>query len=186
MAFLTTNYSNLSDNTYSVLPKGDYEMIIRSAEMKATRNGKENLSIALVVRNDLANEPKLAETNGKYSNRYVFDQHWKRNTPEGYVLNTDNLLYILQAVGVPEGTPIDTIEDLINSIEMRPVKVYVDVEFDDYNQKDRNTVAPWNYDKTSYPQVKHEWKNKNANNAKNTPYDDFEGNVDISEDDLPF
>lgn len=184
MAFLTTNYSNLNDNTYGPLPKGDYEMVIRSAEMKATKNGKENLNIALVVRNDLEKVPALANTNGKYANRYVFDQHWKRNTPEGYVLNTDNLLYILQAVGVPEGTPIDSVEELIAAIEMKPVKVYVDVEFDTYNNQDRNTVAPWNYKKTDFPQMNHEWKAK----VKTTgPFSDFEGeSVDIKEDDLPF
>nr|WP_252892705.1 DUF669 domain-containing protein [Lentilactobacillus otakiensis] len=53
MAFIKTDYSNNKHLDFSALPKGNYEMIIKSAQERATENGAESLQLDLVVRNDL-------------------------------------------------------------------------------------------------------------------------------------
>ena len=85
---------------------------------------QRTLQLDLIVRNDVKNVPTLAETNGKYANRHVFMDNWKRKTTNQY--DTEGFMYILQAVGVAEGTPINSIrENFINLIANKPVSVYV-------------------------------------------------------------
>lgn len=160
------DYSQLQDNSYSPLPAGVYEVIIQSAKEDATKSGAEKLGLVLVVRNDLKNVPELAETNGKHANRLVFDDHWKARATGEYRIN--NFLHILKAAGVPEGTPIASIDDLINLFTSKPVRVKVEQEENEYNGKTttRNTVAPWDYGPTQFPQVNHV---DNGQQAKATP-----------------
>lgn len=185
MSFLTTNYSNNESNNYGALPTNNYEMVIRDVVEKATKNGKEAMTISLIVRNDLKQVPKLAESNGKYANRYVFNDNWKRDKPEGYVYDMESFMYILEAAGVPEGTSFGSFEDLANALRGKPVKVYVKEEEDEYNGGTRNSVAPWGYEKSEFPEVRHTFKD-----GEKTA-DPFKGNkTAISEDEfeqgLPF
>lgn len=50
---MQANYKNNEHKDFSALPSGNYEMIIKSAQEKATKNGSESLQLDLVVRNDL-------------------------------------------------------------------------------------------------------------------------------------
>lgn len=173
-------------------------MVINKAYEDATPSGAENFTIDLIVRNDLEKAPVLAETNGKYANRHVFNANWKRKATNQYDL--ESFQYILEAVGVPEGTQIASIDDFAKIITGKPVKVYVKKEVDDYNTTDpnnpeyRNQVAPWNYSQTDFPQMNHQFKKEGENTAgnNNVPFDSndpFENNnevTDISDDDLPF
>ena len=49
MALFTTDYSNLESNDFSPLPEGEYEVVIKSATERATKNGKEETQLQLVV-----------------------------------------------------------------------------------------------------------------------------------------
>lgn len=166
MTFLTTDYSNLQDDSFQPLPEGDYEMVIQRVSEQSTPNGAESLELKLVVRNDLDQVPGLAETNAKYHNRVIFDNNWKRKATNQYP--TENFHYYLHAVDVPEGTSIATIDEFINLLEGKPVRVFVKKEVDDYNTTDadnpvyRNNVAPWNYSRTQFPTVNHQWKDGDA------------------------
>lgn len=183
--FFTTDYSALSDNDYSPMPTAEYEMVIQRVERKTTKNGKEAITFWLVVRNDLTKVPELAEQNGKYANRYVFDDHWKRDVNGKYQLNVNNLMYVLQAAGVPEGTSFSSFDDFNNAVAGKPVRVYVKKEFDDYSQQEINTVAPWNYSKSQYPTVNHTWKeSSNNNNQQSDPV--VTNGVEVKDNDLPF
>ncbi|GAF37604.1 MULTISPECIES: DUF669 domain-containing protein [Lentilactobacillus] len=201
MAFITTDYSNNEHQTYGALPTGTYEMVIKSAQEKATPSGAESLQLDLVVRNDLNGVKALANTNAKYQNRHVFMDNWKRKKTNQY--DTKSFQYILEAVGIPEGQPINSIEDFTKAIANRPAKVYVKKGVDDYNgeKKDVNQVAPWNFEKSDFPKVAHVWKDqKNGNNpfaensepqnnapaANNDPFANSGDSIDISDDDLPF
>lgn len=194
MSFLTTNYENNQSNTYGALPQGEYEMVINKAYEDATPNGAENFTIDLIVRNDLEKVPALAETNGKYANRHVFNQNWKRKATNQYDL--ESFQYILEAVGVPEGTQIASIDDFAKILVGKPVKVYVKKEVDEYNTTDpdnpeyRNQVAPWNYSKSDYPNIQHQFKDDDKNNQQTTkednPFSNVSSGSDISNDDLPF
>ncbi|WP_024746602.1 DUF669 domain-containing protein [Levilactobacillus namurensis] len=194
--FMNTNYANNTSSSYDPLPTGTYEMIINKAQESATKNGAETLQIDLLVRNDLDKVPGLANTNGKYHNRHVFMDNWKRKATNQYDL--DGFQYILQAAGVPENTAIPTVEDFMKAITGTPVKVYVKAEQDTYKGETRlvNRVAPWNFEVSDYPQIQHVYKNKRpatkpapqAQPATNTddPFANTGTPVNISDDDLPF
>lgn len=162
MSFITTDYSNLGSNNYDALPTGEYEIVIASAKETATPSGAESLQLDLIVRNDLVNVPALAETNGKFSNRHVFMDNWKRKATHQY--DTDSFMYILQAVGVPEGTPVNSVDDFIRLITGRPARVYIKKEVDSYKTTDssnpeyRNAVAPWNFSATKFMELNHTGK----------------------------
>lgn len=185
MSLITTNYAKNEHQEYSALPTGNYEMIIKSAQEKATPNGAESLQIDLVVRNDLDAVPALAKTNAKYHNRHVFMDNWKRKATHQYDL--DSFQYILEAVQIPEGTPINNIQDLVNALANKPAKVYVKNTKDNYQGEERevNQVAPWNFNKSDYPQVQHTWKDQS--NGEN-PFANNQATSEpqINDDDLPF
>lgn len=157
MAFITTDYSKNTDNDFAPLPVGEYEMLITQAGERASKSGAESLQLRLTVRNDLdAAEPK---TNGKYHNRIVFFDNWKRKATQQY--DMDSLQYVLEAAQIPEGTPLNSVEDFCNALLNKPVRVYVKIDHDD-EYGDRNTVAPWNVKKTNYPSVAHKGKTASA------------------------
>src|SRR5699024_4805103 len=101
----------------------------------------------------------------KYSNRYVFMDNWKRKATGKY--DMESFMYILQAAGVPEGTPINSLDEFINLLEGKAVRVYVKKEVDTYNTTDqsnpvyRNAVAPWNFSATKFKEMNHQFKEKN-------------------------
>lgn len=196
--FLKTDYSNNTGGNFEPVPAGNYEMIINNAQEQATKNGAESLQIDLLVRNDLDGVTDLAETNAKYHNRHIFVDNWKRRATNQYDL--EGFQYILQAVGVPEGTPLKTVEDFMKLITGAAVKVYVKKEEDSYNGKTtlKNRVAPWNFEVTDYPQVQHVYKDKRPANSRpakaapqpataaSNPFANTGDSIDISDDDLPF
>lgn len=175
---MTTDYST-NTGGFEPIPTGNYEMVINKAQEVATKNGAESLQIDLIVRNDLDKVPELAETNAKYHNRHVFNDNWKRKATNKYEI--DSFQYILDAVGVPEGTRIASIEDFFKLITHKPVKVYVKKEDNEYQGRTTqvNRVAPWNYAKTDFPEVQHTFKEKNSNNSS---ADD----ISVSDEDIPF
>lgn len=191
MSFLTTDYSKVESTGYDVLPTGEYEMIIANAKEDATPSGAETLQIDLIVRNDVTNVPSLSATNGKYANRHVFMDNWKRKATKQYDL--DGFMHILQAAGVPEGTSINSVQDFINLISRKPVSVYVKKEVDTYKTTDKqnpiykNSVAPWNFNTTKFREVNHQFANKNSSQSQpqqqSTPQQEVPGQF---EDNLPF
>jgi len=190
--FMKTDYSNNQGNSYDPLPTGTYEMIINNAKENATQSGAETLQIDLLVRNDLDKVPELAKTNAKFHNRHVFMDNWKRKATNQYDL--DGFQYILQAVKVPEGTPLKTIDDFIKLIVGVPVSVYVKQEDNTYKGETTkvNRVAPWNFSETKFPDVQHEYKDGSKQpvaSSKSNQADPFASNndtVDVSDDDIPF
>lgn len=194
--FMNTDYSNNTGGNYDAVPAGNYEMIINNASESATKKGAEELQIDLLVRNDLDKVSDLAETNAKYHNRHIFVDNWKRKATNQYDL--DGFQYILQAAGVPEGTPLHTVDDFIKLITGVPVRVFVKQEENTYNGTTNtvNRVAPWNFETTKFPQVQHAFKDKKnapirqtttspANNAEE-PFANNSNSPEISDDDLPF
>lgn len=174
--FITTDYSNNESKDFQPLPKADYEMIIKSVQEKATKNGKESLQIDLQVRNDL--DKALPETNGKYHNRIVFNPFWKRDINGTYQYDMSHFQYVLEAVGIPAGTKLASVEDFMNAITGKPVLVYVDQRDNEYNgeTKVENTVAPWGYKATKFPTVQ----------QKKDPLADSATPVEVKDSDLPF
>lgn len=191
MAFLQTNYSDLGNTEYGPLPEGNYEVVIQSATEKETKNGKQALALDLVVRNDLKAVPELASTNGKYANRHIFNDFWKRNINGVYAYDTSHFQYLLDAINVPEGTPIQTFEIFLGMLQGKPVNVFVTVEDNTYNGTTTqiNRIAPWGFGKSNFPNVMHTFNKKDEQSAtagNGSPFTEDGRPIDISEDDLPF
>lgn len=190
MSFLTTDYSKVESVGYEALPTGEYEMIIASAKENATPNGAETLQIDLIVRNDVTNVPSLMATNGKYANRHVFMDNWKRKATHQYDLN--GFMHILKSVGVPEGTSINSVDEFMELINRKPVNVYVKKEVDDYKTTDRdnpiykNSVAPWNFSTTKFKDVNHQFNKGDNDQQQPTQQANNQPIVDDSDDSLPF
>ncbi len=180
MAFMKADYSKNQENSYEPLPTGDYEMIITQAGERATPNGAESLQIRLTVRNDL--DEALPNTNGKYHNRVVFWDNWRRKATSEYDL--DQLQYVLDAAKIPEGTVLNSIDDFANAILHKPVLVHVKKAKDTYNGevRDVNTVAPWDVHETKFATVQHEFSQ--TDEAAGSQQND--GGIDVTDDDLPF
>ena len=180
------DYSKVEESSFGPLPEGNYECVIESSQEKTTPNGKEALQIKLVVRNDLKNAPALAETNGKYANRILWDDHWKRDIDGRYIYHMGNLMYVLKAAGIPEGTEIKSMDDLHNVLRGKPVKVFTKVEVNDYNDQEENTIAPWGYSTSDFPQMQHQFKTTDTETPSTA--NSFQSNetTDIVDEDLPF
>ena len=88
-------------------------------------------------------------------------------------------MYFLRAVGVPAGTEINSMDEILQALIHKNVRLYINVTEDEYNgQKQRkNTVAPWNWSKTKYPTA-----------SAGSAADPFAGQPanDVDESDLPF
>ncbi|SDI40505.1 DUF669 domain-containing protein [Dolosicoccus paucivorans] len=159
-----TDYSNLNQTDYKPVPEGEYEVIIHKVEERVSQTGNRGLSIRLDIRRDLKQVPELAETNGKYAGRVVFDNRWQSNGK----YNTEHFMYLLQAVGVPEGTEIKSMNDLYQAIEGKPVRVFIKKEYSEYRKEEENSIAPWAYNPTRFSNVQ------------------VESNPFVTEEDLPF
>lgn len=179
MALFTTDYSNVNEMDFGPLPEGEYEVIITQASEGSTPNGKEKVGLRLVVRNDLGQVPDLAKTNGKYANRIIFVDEWKRTIDGQYKYKIDNFMHYLNGVGVPEGTQVKDFEHLLSLMRNKPVRVFVKQEENEYKGEKEtvNRVAPWNFKRTKFEQVNHEFKERENDNN---------GPIDIDDDTLPF
>lgn len=165
MDFLNTNYSEVQESTgYLPLPQGEYEMVIKSVKEHTSKNGSESMQFDLIVRNDLKAVPALAERNGKFADRHVFHDEWKRKSDKGYAFDKLNLMHYLKAAGIPEGTAVRDLQHLFSLLTNKPVKVFIKKETNTYNGEttERNTCAPWGFKTSEYKEVNHQYKEKNA------------------------
>lgn len=176
MSLFETNYSNNKQTNYTPLPEGEYECTITKAGLDATPGGTEYLAVNLKVRNDL--DKALPDTNGKYHNRTVFVQFWKNKQTGKY--NLDQLQYVLEAAGVPEGRSVKDWEDFSNLLVNKPVRAFVKVEKDTYQGKstERNRVAPWGFSKTKFP--------FQSTSTATDPFASSKEDVEITDEDVPF
>lgn len=186
MEFMTTDYSKNKKVSYEPLPEQEYEAIVTQASEHATPSGAESFQLRLTIRNDLDNVPALAESNAKFHNRVVFAENWKRKDTKQY--NIEGLQYILDAVHVPEGTVLNSVEDFIKAITGKPVRVYIKQETSNYKGEDttRNVVSPWGFKETEFPQVNHTFKTKNGTPKAADPFASSGTPVEIDDKDLPF
>lgn len=148
----TTNYANNNESNFDeALPAGTYEMVIKSVQEQATPGGAEAIHFDFVVRNDL--DQALPNTNGKQHNRHLFFNEWKRKATNQYSLK--NLNAYMNAVGIPEGTTINSFNEFCQLMIGKPVRLDVTIQNDTYNgiTTKRNAVAPWGWHKSKFPNV---------------------------------
>lgn len=162
MSFLTTNYAGLEaqNNDFGPLPKGKYEMIIKSAELKSSKAGREYINVTFVVRNDLDNVPNLKGFNDKYHNRYVFAAIFTDKETNQY--KQEDLMYYLQAARVPEGTQINDMQQFLDVLRDKPVLAYVSQRENTYNGETtmQNNIWANAIEPSNFPQSNHVWASK--------------------------
>lgn len=190
MSFLKANYSEVQNNSgnYGPLETGEYEVVINEVKERQTQNGKESLNFDLIVRNDLTKVPELAETNGKYADRHVFNDNWKRQIQGAYDYDKNQFMHYLKAAQIPEGTEIESINHLCSLLQGKAVRVYVKKEENTYKGETQevNAIAPWGYTPTKYENVNHQWKDKSQPKEDNPFANASDGGADVNTSDLPF
>lgn len=141
----------------SIKPEGDYECLIAKVEERVTKNGKENLNISMVIRNDV-------EQN--YKNGCIFDTLWKKKEPTNADLQVKGYSYgqimaLGKAAGLPDGKEYDSLEQFCGELVNKPMRVTI--KHEEYNGKTQERVS-WR-NPTKYPTVKHIPKQTTTNTA---------------------
>jgi hypothetical protein len=169
------NKKTASENSYELLPKGSYEMVIYNATIDASKNGHDFLNFDFLIRDDL--DKALPDTNGKYHKRHFWASVWY-DVKNG-CWRQDDLANIAAAVGYSQeqANSFKTFEDFINSLIGKAVRVYLWQSENEYNGE----TTKVNSTMTKF------WSPTKFKLAED-PFKDNEGNTtaDIKEEDLPF
>ena len=78
------NFSKPAENNYSIVPEGEYEVIITKAEESVHRNGKPKIDLTFTIRNDVDQECK---------DRLLFLTMWKKREPSSDDMQVDGYNY---------------------------------------------------------------------------------------------
>ena len=136
-----------TNGEFSLIDEGRYEVLIDKIEPKESQKHNKYLNVVFKIRNDV-------EQN--FKNRKLFYRiNAKEGDPTGYDFNRLNKLIITQ-----KNTPnykkyfTDTDEVIQYLIGLHLI-VTVEVSFDDYSQKDRNTVKDWAFEPSVWDTQEH-------------------------------
>ena len=151
----------------SLLPQGEYEMVIKSAYEDVTKGGTQYIRIPMVVRNDVE-QP--------YQNAYLWHAVWRAKNPTpqdnafgGYL--SRQILRLCEMAGIPKGTKFESLTDLLDALKNKPLRA--GVQHETYQGQ---TSARLQYTQpTKAPDCRHKWK---------SPAGEIQETVD--EEDLPF
>lgn len=151
----STNYDDVQD--FDLIPKGEYEVIIKNIEEHTTQNGATGLNLTLIIRNDVEQ---------KYKNRFIFHTLWKRREPteadmqvQGYSFK--QIMQLAKAAMLPSGKSYETVSDLCSDLINHIMRVTIDHE--EYNGKTNERVKYMN--SSNFPECKHIYKEKTAVSA---------------------
>ena len=122
MSLFSVNYE--AAEQFSSVENGTYEVVVATAEQSAIKSGTDFLDIRLKIRDDFQQ---------KFRNNLIFDKVW---------INKQTLQYpewalqrYAKAVKIPEGVEINTIEQFLDIIKGKTLKVTVKNEQSEYNGK---------------------------------------------------
>ena len=155
--FLKVDYSNTGD--FAPLPIGDYECIVASAEVTTASTGSTMIKAKLTIREDVDQQGK------------------KRNFFDNLVI-ADNMMWkfaqVLKACGLSqdEANALATPEDMAAAIQYKPVVIRNKHRV--YQGETQDSVGSW--------------KPSTLEDGSVPEGDPFAGGgqIDISDDDLPF
>lgn len=122
MSLFSVNYE--AAEQFSSVEDGTYEVVVATAEQSASQGGTDFLDIRLKIRDDFQQ---------KFRNNLIFDRVW---------INKQTLQYpewalqrYAKAVKIPEGVEINTIEQFLDIIKGKTLKVTVKNEQSEFNGK---------------------------------------------------
>jgi hypothetical protein len=137
MSFLNVNHKEAETKTgYSVLPEGDYEVLISEVEKKQSQSGNDMLKLTLTVRTDVTQEGQK---------RKVWD----------YLVATEKAMFkfqqVAKALDFQDGVKYDTIDEFAKAILFKPVQITVKHETSEFNGKTRTNERVVSYGLASKP-----------------------------------
>lgn len=167
-------------NEFPVVDGGDYEVVLK-VERKFVKDGtKEFLNLDFVIRDDV---------DQKFQGSHVFDKAWKDTTnPQWFDLKKLGSILVTQKGKEGYKTSFDEVDEFIQYINGISLIVTVEKKFDDFAQKEVNSIKYLSYKPTAAgPYIK-----PTKENSK--PLDDLGGGIkgantaqlDVSDSDLPF
>lgn len=159
MGFMTVNHSEANGAFETVAP-GKYEVIVTKIEPKTSSQGNPMLSIQLTIRDDIE-QP--------HQKQKLFDN----------LVQTEKAMFkfqqVAKAMQLPDGTPIETMEDFAREMQFKSFRVSVKNE--DYQGKPQARI-------TFYDPSESEYSGSVGGSAD--PFADNGKPIEISDDDLPF
>lgn len=157
MGFLRTDYSDVNTG-FAPLPIGEYECIVSEVKVDKTSTNKPMLKVTLTVREDIEQEGKK---------RKFFDN----------IVEQENMMWKFQQVAkaaqLPAGVDLETLADFASAIQYKPVRIKN--KHEEYNGEKQDRIAYWLESKVETVDGGH----GNFSQAEG-------GQIDISDDDLPF
>lgn len=156
MGFLRTDYTDVNAG-FAPLPIGEYECIVSAVEVTKSQNsGSPMLKVTLTVREDV-------EQAGQ--KRKFFDN----------IVEQANMMWKFQQVAkaaqLPAGEDFESLADFASAIQYRAVRIKNKHEV--YNGDTNDRIAYW-------------MESKENSGAYTAPSGGNAGQIDISDDDLPF
>lgn len=167
------SYKYDASDANGLVKEGDYEAIIERMEVKTIPSGKNKLSVAFRIRDDV---------DQAYKNKWMFKDIWaEKDNPE--VFNRKQINQLLGTQEIKDGTEFASINEIIKFLENSTLIIHVSIEFDEWRGEDVNTISY--YKKTKIvPQLvggdEEDVKPKPQNKKKTEKVDVIE------DDDLPF
>ena len=164
----STDYTDVQ--SFELIPKGEYEVIIKAITERTTPTGATGLNLTFVIRNDVEQ---------KCQNRYLFHTLWKRKEPtkadmqvQGYSFK--QIMQLAKAAKLPSGKAYETVSELCADLINHVLKV--NVHHDQWNGQVREEIGFMN--ESAFPECKHIYKEKqpvSADTPAQRPQEQFAG-----------
>lgn len=122
MGIFSVNYE--AAEQFAAIEDGTYEVYVAQAEQSATQSGTDFLDIRLKIRDDFQQ---------KFRNNLIFDRIYVNKSTLEYPIWL--LQMYCKAAKVPENTDIQTIEQFLDLIKGKSMKVTVKNETSEWNGK---------------------------------------------------
>ena len=153
---------------------GYYEVVVNRCNEDATPGGAEYTEFDLIIRNDI-DQPN--------QNKHIFHKVWKSKADQKYNMKQFNT--IGKACQLQNGKSYSSFNDLLNDFEGKTALVFVKNETSEYNGKTYENLNVKMWQETKYPQLQHQFKQKEGGSTASAQQD-FNGPVNVQDDDLPF
>lgn len=174
------SYTYDKNDANGLVKEGDYEAIIERMEVKTIPSGKNKLSVAFRIRDDV---------DQAYKNKWMFKDIWESKEEPG-VFNRKQVNQLLGTQKIEDGQTFDDINQVIKFLEGCPLIIHISIEFDDYRGEDVNAISYFKKTKV-VPQVVggddvEEDVPQNPAPAPKQEKEPAKEGVVIGDDDLPF
>ena len=149
----TIDYSQAKE--FGAIADGTYEVTIDLAKQDATQGGADYLDIRFRIRKDFQQE---------FQNNIIFHRIFAKKEDGKYPVAS--IMNLAEAAGIPDGTKFTSLEDYLNQLEGKALKVTVKNEKSEYKGKT--------------------YENLNVKRMEVTDVPIATASADVSEIDLPF